>query len=57
MEEMIVPMSAGYYDFFKNMWIMHRLTEAQMRLAVTKGYLTPEEFTEIKRHERTGFCI
>jgi hypothetical protein len=32
-----------YYDFLKNMWIMRRITAAQVQTAVTKGYITQEE--------------
>lgn len=39
--------SAGYYPFYLNMWIMKKVTEAQLALAVTKGYLTDEERTMI----------
>ena len=35
--------STAYYGFFLNMWIMGRVTEAQLQIAVDKGYLTAEE--------------
>lgn len=31
------------YDFILNMWIMRRLTEEQVQMYVTKGYITQAE--------------
>ena len=39
---MVTPMSAVYYTYFLNLWIMGRVTEAQILACVPK-YLTQEE--------------
>ena len=39
--------SVPYYQFYLNMWIMHRVTETQLQLAVTRGYLTQAEYDMI----------
>lgn len=31
------------YEFLLNMWVMHRITAAQVQNAVTKNYLTQKE--------------
>jgi hypothetical protein len=38
----VSPMSVTYYNFFLNMWIMHRITAEQLQSKVPK-YLTQEE--------------
>lgn len=39
-------MSPAYYNFYLNMWIMHRVTAEQVQAACPK-YLTQEEVTMI----------
>lgn len=39
--------SATYYAFYLNMWIMRKVTVEQLQLAVTRGYLTQEEYEMI----------
>jgi hypothetical protein len=38
----VTPMSATYYAFLLNLWIMRRLTESQV-LAYVPKYITQEE--------------
>lgn len=36
-----------YYDFLLNLWVLNRLSEAQINTAVSKGYITQEQANTI----------
>jgi hypothetical protein len=37
----------AYLSFLRNMWLMRKVTEAQLQSAVTKEYITQEEANQI----------
>jgi hypothetical protein len=42
-QSVFAMLSAGYYAFVLNMWLMCRIAEAQINTLVTNGKLTREE--------------
>lgn len=37
----------AFYEFLLNQWILNNLTETKLQTAVTKGYITQEQYNTI----------